>query len=155
MQERVHCYFHAHFIFLEKLIWITFDRIDHKMVCQVPSDATWFNVINFIISTTFYATYGVVCCQLTHYSFGDYETILPYHITIIKSKIWFNNHCLGSSYEKVVCTVCLVIFSYTIICVCYLFIYSYWSIHYWKNLILRVNKMQAIMYHEVYANGVA
>ena len=63
--------------------------------------------IKSIVSIVFHAIYGVVCIQLTHFSYDDCEIQVLYLSIIIKSEVWPICHCFGLGPETIICVLCL------------------------------------------------
>ena len=61
--------------------------------------------MRFIDVIIVYVIYEAVSYKSAHCYFDDYEKIL-FHLVMVKSEIWFNNHCSCLGNETTVCVVC-------------------------------------------------
>ena len=67
--------------------------------------------VKSVLSVIFHAIYGASCIQLTHFSYDAFKNMCTLFY-IIKSEVWPFCHCLGLGQETMICTICLLSFSY-------------------------------------------
>ena len=71
--------------------------------------AEFVSKISFIHAIISYVIYGAVSYKSAHFCFNDCENI-SLHLVMIKSEIWFNDHCSGLGNETMVRVVFYFIF---------------------------------------------
>ena len=58
---------------------------------------------------SFIDIWGCVC-SVSQFSCDGRKNVCTYLIIIIKSEVWFINHCLGLGHQTMICAVCLTMF---------------------------------------------